>query len=515
MTMKTVGVIGAGVGGITAMKELKQAGLEVTGFDRNSSVGGRWALETNAGVYKELCLNGTRRAMEFSDYPWERSDKLPGHEQDYHGFPHCSELRSYLQSYANDFGILPCIHFKTNVQSIDLSEDGKVWTVVTTSSALAQQEQTLRTFHFDALVVCTGQQAKARHQLKDTILKPFTGELLHNKDFGSLHEYKGKRVLVVGSSISGGDISAGLANRGECARVVNSVRRAPYHITKVSPVNGRALPDILFSRFPAWLGRVLPDSITTKGLRAVVQANWPWQLDANSRVGAPSSDIREAAAALSFDYPQMVKEQKIEVAPHIKSCSGKEVTFMDGVAEEFDVIICATGWDTDLSFLPAKLAERVQHTNPFKEFKQLLLYKGTLLPGMANLAFCGIVESFGPHAPMAEMQARYIAATFSGKVARPFDTTLEKGVSKLKAHREASPFNSYDPMPDFCEDLADELSISPGFLTAILNPRKYLFGPLYNCSYRTNPDVDGPELAKSSTERFEYLLAQEKAGRFV
>jgi heterodisulfide reductase subunit A-like polyferredoxin len=41
--MKTFAVVGAGPAGLAAMKELKEAGFEVTAFDRSVSIGGRWS----------------------------------------------------------------------------------------------------------------------------------------------------------------------------------------------------------------------------------------------------------------------------------------------------------------------------------------------------------------------------------------------------------------------------------------------------------------------------------------
>lgn len=60
--MDTVCVIGLGPSGLATVKELKEAGMEVQGFDRFSHVGGRWALDSSKddGVWKELCLNATR-----------------------------------------------------------------------------------------------------------------------------------------------------------------------------------------------------------------------------------------------------------------------------------------------------------------------------------------------------------------------------------------------------------------------------------------------------------------------
>lgn len=75
---KNVAVIGLGSAGLGAVKELKEAGINVTGFDPLSKIGGRWANDPNytGGIYQELHLNTTRRATEYSDFPWDREDYI-------------------------------------------------------------------------------------------------------------------------------------------------------------------------------------------------------------------------------------------------------------------------------------------------------------------------------------------------------------------------------------------------------------------------------------------------------
>ena len=52
----TVCVIGLGPAGLPAMKELKEAGFKVVGYDTLNNVGGRWAQDESydSGVWKEL-----------------------------------------------------------------------------------------------------------------------------------------------------------------------------------------------------------------------------------------------------------------------------------------------------------------------------------------------------------------------------------------------------------------------------------------------------------------------------
>lgn len=46
--VKTVVVIGAGPSGLTAARRLKEAGLEVTVFERRSRIGGLWYVQSGA-----------------------------------------------------------------------------------------------------------------------------------------------------------------------------------------------------------------------------------------------------------------------------------------------------------------------------------------------------------------------------------------------------------------------------------------------------------------------------------
>lgn len=105
-TPKNVCVIGLGSTGLGAVKELKEAGIEVTGFDTLSKIGGRWAHDSSytGGVFEELHLNSTRRSTEFSDFAWNREDFIdkPGVKEDYvKVYPHhtgkCTSTERYGQ----------------------------------------------------------------------------------------------------------------------------------------------------------------------------------------------------------------------------------------------------------------------------------------------------------------------------------------------------------------------------------------------------------------------------------
>lgn len=525
MTKKKIAVIGMGPSGLAVVKELKAAGcFDVVGFDRQSAVGGRWACcpGSKTGVYQELTLNISRRGMEFSDIPWDAAN-IPNindgvERQAYAGqFAHSTEARNYLQAYADRFDLMPSVRLKTEVVKIEKGEGegSSSWTIVTRPVTGKNRKETVHSF--DGLVCCSGLFAAPKNPLKDATVRNFDGDVLHNADVQSVADFDGKRVLVIGSAISGSDLTCSLAEYGKCAGVVNSVRHVPYHMHKLSDANpGRTLDDALGIRLPGYLMRVLPTTVTNEGFRQAVLADWPKQL---SKEVLPDglelpSDIGEADTGLSASYVHQAERGSFAIKPGLKPVQpgGKTIAFDDGTEQEFDAVVCATGFTIDLSYLPQSVQDKILHTNRFNGSRTPKLYKFTLVPGVDTLAFAGYFHNAGGHFPMAEMQARYIAAVWSGAVPRPAENVLEAGVRSYEVLRDVSKFNQFDPYVLVMDGLGEELGVAPSFWRALLSPRKLLFSPIHSCYYRTNPTVDGAETAKECTERFEEYLANPSKG---
>jgi dimethylaniline monooxygenase (N-oxide forming) len=498
--MKTFAVVGAGPAGLSAVKELKEAGFEVTAFDRSASIGGRWSLAPNRGVWKELCVNINRRLLPFSDFEWKES-YYQGHEKAYGGvFPHCTEVKEYLEDYAKHFDIKACFQLDTEVLSVEQIND-KGWKIVT------QRAGERTTHEFDGLVICSGVYGKPSNPLKE-IFSSFSGKVIHSQDFSTSEGYEEKRVLVIGSSISASEIAGTLVEGGKCKSLVNSLRRMPYHVDLVNEKHQKPADDLVFIRLAAWLSKVLPDSIFTKGLKATVLDLWPYQLTQAEGGIAPDADIRMANICADRHFVQYAKAGKIRVKPcPVASVEGKQVTFEDGTKEDFDVVIMATGYVIDLSFLPSELQEKVLFTNTLSGKQDLALYKLMLTPQVENLAFAGLIYNVGPHFPMAEMQARYIAAIFSGKIPRPSKEKLEATIEQSKIHRCSCPLNNSDFYPIFCDSIGDELGVTPTFAEGIWNPKTLLLGPNYPCNYRRNPTIEGEEKANKCRKLFDDYLS--------
>lgn len=88
------------------------------------------------------------------------------------------------------------------------------------------------------------------------------------------------------------------------------------------------------------------------------------------------------------------------------------------------------------------------------------LYKRTLVPNVADLAFVGM-NNLGAVPSVSEMQARYVAAVFNHDIPRPSEAAMEKDAELHRQTRLAGPHNKYDVAPEITEWLGHELGVTP------------------------------------------------------
>jgi len=157
--------------------------------------------------------------MSFSELPFGPNfapQRFPPHEA----------VQRYLEAYADTFALRPFISFGRKVVRVeprDPSEGaagfrGVAWEVTTVPSAPggggAEGEEEARTQQFDVVVVCNGHYSEPRTpELPGAAA--FRGTLMHSHNYRSARPFAGRRVLVVGASASGHDISREIAEEAE------------------------------------------------------------------------------------------------------------------------------------------------------------------------------------------------------------------------------------------------------------------------------------------------------------
>ena len=467
-----VAVVGAGPSGLVAAKSLQEEGLEPVVFEQADGVGGQWyGPSAHSGVWPGMRANTSKTLDAFSDFP--PSESLPM-------FPRVEELRDYLQSYAKVFDLYRAIRLQTPVRRIE-RDDGR-WRVVTDDGGGEG---------FDGVVIASGRFNRPHLPAIDG-LDGFNGEVVHSFHYRGRDAFRGKRVIVLGSSVSGTEIASDLAS-DDSIRVTASLRTPRYVIPRVSrgvPADWR-----FFTRVSAYLPLAFPMDVVADGLKRLVLdvSGHPSQYGAS----APHENILVARITLGQHWLADVAEGRIRCRPALVGVRGRTVVFADGREEEADAIVTATGYDLSLPFLPEDV-RRTLNADP----TALDLYVHTFHPDLPGLAFIGQYALIGPYAPCVELQGRWIAMVWSGVRELPSRDAMVRGIEAWRDTRKMTPTLF---LPPLAVALSREAGVTPDLAARPEITRQLLFGPLAPAQFRLDGHgrrADALELYKQAIGAF-------------
>jgi hypothetical protein len=322
-----------------------------------------------------------------------------------------------------------------------------------------------------------------------------TGGVQHTFEYKEPQQYRGRRVLVAGCSISALEIASDVAMLG-AARVVLSNRRQRYVLPRL--VAGVPIDHMVFTRFSALFTESMPPQAVAARMKELVLrvAGSPAQVGAP----APNENFVEAGIALSQHFLFLVAEGRIEVRPWLDAVEGQTVRFADGTAEEFDAIIVGTGYLLDMPFLSSEIQRTVGLDGRYID-----LHKFTFHPDLPGLAFVGVRQTIGPNLPLMELQSRWIAYAWSGTRPAPSREEMEAGVEACRAQR-GMPAD----LPVHVAELAvsREAGVEPELDRWPDLTRALLFGPMTPPSFRlSGPDSlpDAPQRTREAAAAFNVI----------
>lgn len=390
MSSKRFAIIGAGAGGLCAAKYLLARGIEPVIFEIGTRIGGLWVYENDSGrspAYKSLRINSEARVSSYIDFPF------PEGTQYYPGTP---EMEAYFESYARTFDLTRRIRFKSRVESI--APEGQGYRLRTADGSVE---------HFDGVVVASGHQSTPRHPEQ---VKGFTGDYIHAHAYRVPDPYIGKRVLVIGPGNSGVDIAADICTVTEHTFLA---ARSPVLIMP-RLMFGKPQSRTLMLLEKPWLPWKLKVWIRTQLTRVFHGRMEDWGFRTPKGRTHPIS------------HPTLIFHlawNRIKAKPGIAGVEGRTVHFSDGSAEEIDAIIAATGYETDLPFLP-------EGTSPVRG-THMHLYNRIVHPDLPNLFFVGYFDATGgSNIRMMDDQSEYVAAIASGAIRLPDTAELKQSIQE-------------------------------------------------------------------------------------
>ncbi|CAN6165446.1 unnamed protein product [Urochloa humidicola] len=391
--IKKVCVIGAGMSGLAAARELRREGLAVTVMEQRGDVGGQWLydpridaddplgvtapVKVHSSVYASVRLISPRECMGFSDFQFvprattgRDARRYPGHR----------EVYCYLKDFVAAFGLADAVRLNTRVLRVSMAPSpprddtcpgggaGDVkWLVRSVRveadggevAAVAVEEV------FDAVVVASGHYSQPRlPSIKG--METWRGRQVHSHSYRTPEPFRGEAAVVVGCGESGLDIATELCG---VAKEVHVVAKSAEDAAAPAPAVSKLLSN-----------------------------------HAGIRLRPPVKKLKEDGT----------------------------VEFADGSGAAADAVIYCTGYRYSFPFLDTAGAVGVDagggRVGP--------LYEHTFPPALApSLSFVGVpMRIFAPW--FFEGQARWVALVLSGKAALPPETEMMRAVEEDYRARE-------------------------------------------------------------------------------
>lgn len=312
-------IVGAGPGGLAALRAMVRLGLDVDVFERHGDIGGIWD-RSNPGtpMYESAHFISSRDESAYLGLPMPRS---------FPDYPRHDQILAYVRSLADTFGLREYIHTSTSVEHADW--DGQAWVVRTSDG---------QTRHYRTLTCANGTQW---HPVLPVLpgRASFTGEVMHSQQYHAGSQFTGQRVLVVGAGNSGVDIACDAARFATAAAI--SVRRG-YHLI---PKHIFGMPADAFGNSGPHLPMKVAQRIFPPMIRLLMgdaaKHGWP----------KPDHKMFETHPIVNDQILHHLRHGDLSVHTDIERFDGGDVVFKDGRREAFDIVVFATGYATKVPYL--------------------------------------------------------------------------------------------------------------------------------------------------------------------
>ncbi|WP_043659856.1 NAD(P)-binding protein [Thermocrispum municipale] len=376
-------IIGAGLSGVGAACHLRREMPETTFtiLEKRDTIGGTWDLFRYPGVRSDSDMY----TLGYRFKPWPEQKAIADGP---------SILR-YVKETAAEYDVERHIRYRHEVIAAEWSSDDAKWRVT------AEHDGKKVEFTCNFLWSCSGYyDYENGYTPQFDGVEDFTGTVVHPQHWPSDLDYRGKRVIVIGSGATAVTLVPAMAMGDNAAEHVTMLQRSPTYIftapsqDPLANLLRKVLPEEAAYFLNRWrniltqtgfyqLSRRRPQ-LVRRLLKRFTAKQLPPGYDVD-RHFSPSYDPWDQRMCLvpDGDLFKAIRKGKVDiVTDHIDRFTEKGIRLRSGVELPADIIVTATGLKL-LAFGGMTLAVDGKPV----ELSERMAYKGIMLSGVPNFAY--------------------------------------------------------------------------------------------------------------------------------
>lgn len=375
-------IIGAGLSGIGMACHLAEAcpDKRIGILERRSVIGGTWDLFRYPGIRSDSDMF----SFGYKFRPWHELKVLADGPS----------IRRYIVDTAREYGVDKHIQFGLKILRASWSSEDRCWTV--TAHNEGSHETCILTCKF--LIPCTGYYNYDHGHRPDFAgLERYRGICVHPQHWPEGLDYRGKRVIVIGSGATAVTLVPAMAGK---ASHVTLLQRSPSYVfsvpgyDKISAVLQKVLPARWVYGLARWRNIRL-QRFLYKAAKRRPQRVRSWLLSHVEQQLGHGADMRHFSprynpwderlcAVPDGDLFKVIREGKASVVTdHIETFTETGIRLKSGKSLDADIIITATGLQLQsLGGMEVQVDGQPRHPSSLMTYKSVLMQD---VPNLANL----------------------------------------------------------------------------------------------------------------------------------
>ena len=370
--MTNVCIIGAGISGLSCIKQFKEENIPFVCYEKRNSLGGLWNYsDTERSVYYSCIQNHTRDGMAINDtQPSSHYNEYMTHQ----------EYLNYLKQFDDE-----SIKYNADVSEIQFLDEDEIWQVKVNNDV----------FFYTHVIVCSGHYSQP---IIPDFVKNASLNIIHSCDYKKAEHFTNKNVLVVGCGNSALQIAEDLV--GKANQISVSYRNMPIVIPRY--IYGK--PILQFFNENKDKGEVF----FIKNLKKNRNQE-------DYGIPAPVQNLYDSTTIPTcsklFEYS---KQGLINFVPEINSIDKKLVSFSNGeISSVYDEVILGTGYKVSFPFLPSNINNKRNIDSFISKDKP-------------NLFFIGMFQPIGPLPPAVSLQVKIVSKIIKKDIVIDINNTRDE-----------------------------------------------------------------------------------------